>query len=68
MSSSYKVQIKQLVHRVSLRLKLRRSITELGFGLAICFFACSGLLVLLLPFDVDLSRLESLSVGWYLYY
>ena len=63
MSSSYKLQIKQLVHRVSLRLKLRRSITELGFGLAICFFACSGLLVLLLPFDIDLSRLESLGIG-----
>ena len=63
MSSSYKLQIKQLVHRVSLGLKLRRSITELGFGLAICFFACSGLLVLLLPFDIDLSRLESLGIG-----
>ena len=63
MSSSYKVQVKQPVQRVSLRLKLRRSITELGFGLAICFFACSGLLVLLLPFDIDLSRLESLVIG-----
>lgn len=49
-------KINQLVTHVARNLKLNRALGELGFVLATLLFACSGLLVLLLPFNFNVSE------------
>ena len=44
-------ELKQLVNQVARNLKLNRTLSEVGFVIATLLFACSGLLVLLIPFD-----------------
>ena len=44
-------ELKQLVNQVARNLKLNRTLSEVGFVVATLLFACSALLVLLIPFD-----------------
>ena len=44
-------ELKQLVNQVARNLKLNRTLSEVGFVIATLLFACSALLVLLIPFD-----------------
>ena len=53
MKLSSRSEIKQLVSQVARNLKLNRTFSELGFVIATLLFACSGLLVLLIPFDFN---------------
>jgi hypothetical protein len=49
-------ELKQLISHVARNLKLNRTLSEAGFVIATLLFACSGLLVLLIPFDFDASH------------
>ena len=55
MASKNLSELKQLVSRVELNLKLNTSLSELGFALSTLLFACSGLLVLLMSLDLNVS-------------
>ena len=56
-------EISQLVSRVARNLKLNRFLDELGFIVATLLFACSGLLVLLMPLKFSVSQWVLSGIG-----
>ncbi|MDA0237062.1 MAG: hypothetical protein O3B03_00970 [Proteobacteria bacterium] len=59
-------EIKQLVSDVALKLRLTRLISELGFAVAVTFFAFAALLVLSIPFDLVKSGWAAIGLGGFI--